>query len=417
MDVVVDDLRDIWEAHADHDPLWSILSDQEKKGRKWKIGEFFEKGDREVEIIFDQISRLNIELKRNRALDFGCGVGRVTQPLAKYFDKVIGVDISERMVDLASKLNRCGENVQYLLNQTDGLSMFRSEDFDFIYSSRVLQHIPPDLTIKYLSEFFRILKSKGLLIFQLPSHLCEESRAPVMANKMPDDAYSAEITVDPIPVGPILPSTEVNIRVEVKNTSKHNWEQSDIAPLRLGNHWWSGDGETLLIQDDGRSTLPDVLRGGEKAEAILTVKAPDRSGAYQCEIDIVHEMITWFKDRGSATTKLNFFVASAAPSVSREGSAAAGDALNTSGERVPDAVGKLEFSTARDLYESLPNVSVEPKPFPMYGIRKEKVVEFIERNNAKVIKISEDASSGDEWHSFRYFVRKSSIQRSTSADS
>ncbi len=37
------------------------------------------------------------------ALDFGCGIGRLTQLLCKFFKKCIGVDISKEMIKLANK--------------------------------------------------------------------------------------------------------------------------------------------------------------------------------------------------------------------------------------------------------------------------------------------------------------------------
>ena len=38
---------------------------------------------------------------RRSALDFGCGIGRLSQALAEHFDQVYGVDISPKMIELA----------------------------------------------------------------------------------------------------------------------------------------------------------------------------------------------------------------------------------------------------------------------------------------------------------------------------
>ena len=51
-------------------------------------------------------------LNRGIAIDFGYGVGRLTQPLASRFDLAIGIDISPTMIEAAVKLNRFGNKAQ-----------------------------------------------------------------------------------------------------------------------------------------------------------------------------------------------------------------------------------------------------------------------------------------------------------------
>lgn len=81
-------------------------------------------------------------MTRNRALDFGCGVGRLTLALAKEFDAVVGLDISDAMLAEA-KRNAAVENV-------GNASFFPSDDalsaatgtYDFVGTYIVIQHIP-----------------------------------------------------------------------------------------------------------------------------------------------------------------------------------------------------------------------------------------------------------------------------------
>ncbi len=77
------DLEGIWEAHARHDPLWAILSDPTKKNRGWEIDRFFESGEREVRFLLRDLEKIPFD-KRD-ALDFGCGVGRLTHALSRHF--------------------------------------------------------------------------------------------------------------------------------------------------------------------------------------------------------------------------------------------------------------------------------------------------------------------------------------------
>ena len=157
-----------WNKFGEIDPFWTILTRPDKKGNKWKKDEFFETGIKEIENIMKDIRSLNIQIQNKKALDFGCGVGRLTQAIAIYFEKVCGIDIAPSMIKLAKEYNR-NDKCNFYLNVTDDLKIFPKNNFDFIYSNITLQHIKPSYTKKYLKEFVRVLKPNGLLIFQLPN--------------------------------------------------------------------------------------------------------------------------------------------------------------------------------------------------------------------------------------------------------
>jgi len=160
-----------WENLAQLNPEWAILTtDTQKKQSQWDSAEFFATGEKDVAKFLIYIKELNIELKMGEALDFGCGIGRLTKALAKYFTKVYGVDISPTMLTTARNLHRDNPQMIFLQNTSNDLSCFDSEKFDLICSLITLQHIPEKETIKkYLLEFLRILKPGGILYFQLPS--------------------------------------------------------------------------------------------------------------------------------------------------------------------------------------------------------------------------------------------------------
>jgi len=99
-------------------------------------------------------------------LDFGCGVGRLSQALATDFDEVDGVDISESMIQAANGYNKQGGRVRYHLNVSKGLELFPSNTFDFVFTLICLQHIPPNFQLSYIGEFMRVLKKGGVAYFQ-----------------------------------------------------------------------------------------------------------------------------------------------------------------------------------------------------------------------------------------------------------
>lgn len=163
-------LSDHWNAYGQRDPLWAILTVPGTEGGRWDEDAFFRTGVDEIEGVLAYVRSLGRPLPAGRALDFGCGVGRLTQALAVHFDEVHGVDIATSMIERARRYNRHGERCQHLVNATDRLECYPDDFFAFAYTNIVLQHIPPEYTKRYIADFMRVLAPGGLLIFQLPTH-------------------------------------------------------------------------------------------------------------------------------------------------------------------------------------------------------------------------------------------------------
>lgn len=169
------ELQCTWESLARTDPFWSICTDPARKKGKWNRDEFFSTGRLEFDTVLALLSELRIEVDRGEAaLDFGCGVGRLTRAMSGYFAECWGVDISPTMIRLAQELNSELENCRFVLNEKSELEDFGSDRFSFIYSSIVLQHIPVHYSTRYLQQLVRLLKPGGIFVFQL----LDEFRGP-----------------------------------------------------------------------------------------------------------------------------------------------------------------------------------------------------------------------------------------------
>jgi len=164
----LDHTKRTYEKFGREDPLYAVLTtDQFRHGQN--EDQFFASGREEIARVMTRVGAVGIEVARGRALDFGCGVGRLTQALADHFERVVGVDIAASMVERARQANRHGDRVQYLVNAVDDLRALESGSFDFVYSNITLQHVPPEASRRYIAEFMRVLRPGGAAVFQVPS--------------------------------------------------------------------------------------------------------------------------------------------------------------------------------------------------------------------------------------------------------
>ena len=164
--------KEDWERLAEVDPLWAVLTAPEQKDGGWSTEAFFATGEAEIAAVFSEVERLGRAPRRRRALDIGCGVGRLTRALGTRFETAVGVDISEAMVEQARRLNEAFPACEFRVNTTPDLKQFETGSFDFVYSSLVLQHLPSAAHVEaYVAEFLRLVGPDGLVVFGIPRHI------------------------------------------------------------------------------------------------------------------------------------------------------------------------------------------------------------------------------------------------------
>jgi SAM-dependent methyltransferase len=167
--------------------------------------EFLATGEREVAELFGELEALGATPNLGRALDFGCGVGRLTQALAVRFERCDGVDITASMIEQARQINRHGERVSYHVAAGGDLAVFDDGSFDFVLSFIALQHMEPRYAKRYIAEFIRVLAPGGLALFQLPS---AADGAPTADQPAPSQARSrpgpgAQPVIEMHGIGPV----------------------------------------------------------------------------------------------------------------------------------------------------------------------------------------------------------------------
>lgn len=168
----LDQVREDWTRLGAADPLWAVLVSPEHRHGRWDTDQFLATGRSEVAAVLGHLATLGVTPARGDALDFGCGAGRLSTALSEHFEHVVGIDISPTMLARAKELVPAGR-VELVLNERPDLSAWADGTFDLAYSSLVLQHLPTDLALGYVSELVRVLRPGGVLVAQLattPDH-------------------------------------------------------------------------------------------------------------------------------------------------------------------------------------------------------------------------------------------------------
>lgn len=166
------DQRRHWDELGRLDPYWAVLSDPAKRYGRWDVAEFLATGRSEIEEALHIAQQWKLPRHRGQALDFGCGVGRLSRALAEHFEHVTGVDVSTAMVERARLLNADVPSCDFHVLDRRGLSVFEGGSIDFAYSRITFQHIvKAGEADRHLRELVRVLSSGGLLVIQVPALL------------------------------------------------------------------------------------------------------------------------------------------------------------------------------------------------------------------------------------------------------
>jgi SAM-dependent methyltransferase len=359
-----------WNDLARKDAMWAVLTGPLGAERRWDPDAFFKTGTDEISALLDRLRAAGHSPRMDRALDFGCGVGRLTQALGGHFARTDGVDISAVMIEQARALNRRGASCHYHLNSAGDLSLFGDGLFDFVYSSITLQHMAPQFSRRYIAEFFRVLRPGGIAVFQIPSHTVHVERPQThQTSALPSaDSRASISTVAALRCAPGAP---LPLRAMIRNDGSAVWSASSRdddgrLAIRLGNHWRGRFGR-MRVFDDRRTGLPFDLAPGESLEVGITPAAPQQPGLWILELDMVQEFVRWFAEAGSKTTRVRVRVDRSLP---------------------PDAV------------EGLPAV------MEMHGIRREDVETLITQSGGVLGGVEEDDAPGPGWVSYRYIARR-----------
>lgn len=155
-----------WEKWGESNPYYGVLTEDRfltNNLSESDKAEFFNSGREYIDYVLGQVkSHIDYDFIPMRAIDFGCGVGRLVIPLSEVSDEVIGIDVSPSMLNEAQKNceERSVKNVKFI-ESDDRVSLLKGE-FNFIHSFIVFQHVPVKRGEVILSHLLAHLKAGGV---------------------------------------------------------------------------------------------------------------------------------------------------------------------------------------------------------------------------------------------------------------
>ena len=158
------EMERFWDARAREDAYFFVDSRLDygapDDGAFWAGG---------VEALDRLLDALGVEISADHVVvDIGCGLGRLTRPLAERARRVIGIDISTEMLERAQKLNADLENVEWVHGDGSSLRPVADRSVDACISHVVFRHIPdPAITLDYIRDMARVLRPGGFSAFEL----------------------------------------------------------------------------------------------------------------------------------------------------------------------------------------------------------------------------------------------------------
>jgi SAM-dependent methyltransferase len=245
-----------WEEWGRRDPYFGVITDPKFRSSQMSEQtkrEFFDSGRWHVNYVMQVIRKyVDANFEPQRALEFGCGVGRLLIPFAGVAKEVIGVDVSASMLHEASR--NCVEhgvtNANLLLSD-DALTALTG-DFDLIHSCIVFQHIPVERGRSIFSRLLRHLRPGGVGAVQLTyskAHFAASNGiAPIEVQSAKMPSRSLPVNADP----------EIQMNAYNMNSILFVLQENGVAKFYADFTDHGGElGVFLFFKKDGAGRLHD----------------------------------------------------------------------------------------------------------------------------------------------------------------
>ena len=152
-----------WEDLGQLDPFWGMTGTN--RFNRWDVEAFLHTGSEQVARLLQQIAHFERPKQWTTVLDFGYGVGRLSNAFRVHFEHYVGIDIAESLIIKAHQLHANLSQAHFIVSASPTLPII-SNSCDMVYCWGVLQHVPDQtIALRYVAEFVRVMRPEGLLTF------------------------------------------------------------------------------------------------------------------------------------------------------------------------------------------------------------------------------------------------------------
>jgi len=157
-------MRRDWDERARKNAFHYIASWREE----WDLASFLASGEEDYsKFVSPVLVRCGIPTTGRVMVELGCGAGRMTQSLARRYERVLALDLSSEMLQRARDIHSQAKNILWLRVGGGDLACLADDSADFFFSYLVLQHLPSEeLAFSYIREMLRVIEPGGAFLFQ-----------------------------------------------------------------------------------------------------------------------------------------------------------------------------------------------------------------------------------------------------------
>lgn len=231
-----------WEALARREPYFSLLDSNgacDSAGSSVPSAAYFQSGEEDVATLLAALTALlSREIPLRRVLDFGCGAGRLTLPLARRAERVVACDIAATMLAHVRRnaANAGLRNVTTL--SSDAVLELPPGSFDFVCTLLVFQHIATSTGTLLFRKLIELLIPGGIAAVQVPIMPARLLLARLMASRGEAERQSGLATGFPIS------------RYSLARLARHVEEAGARIIARLESDIGGNPGAVLVIEKD-----------------------------------------------------------------------------------------------------------------------------------------------------------------------
>jgi SAM-dependent methyltransferase len=243
--------KETWEDLAANDAYFAVSTFDKFRSANIDAAakeDFFQSGRDHVERIWNEIENgFQLKLKPRRALDYGCGVGRVLLALAEKCETVVGVDISPTMLDKTRKNCKDSGITNFELQDATNFAAADAETYDLVHSYIVLQHIDPKIGNDLMRKMIERLEPGGVGMLHVtyfdPSPLGQRLRFRIYR-----DVPMVHMVLNLIrgKKEPVMPMYEYDLGLIFRMLRENGCNSSFV---RFSDHGWFG--ESIFFRKEG----------------------------------------------------------------------------------------------------------------------------------------------------------------------